>query len=592
MIECDLPLGRPGLVVHNELLLSGWAAGPTGVTGVVVDVDERTWTAGYGLDTPGLRERLPSYKDADQAGYRLWIDTSTWSPGSRHVAVATYTEDGRRYAIEGEIDVQPFSPRGSDPVLDTAALGEDVVALKLDAPDIEDGVARIEAPLEVRGWAHAGEGIETVLVTIDGVHQYEALRPVARPELVEDLGRGAAKSAGFCLLVDPVEYAAGTHKLSVVALTGTGRVSGTECEFVWVPPDTASTAGGLEDSDRDDGVPARRNDCLDAADPNRPWEDRALVAEADAAMSRTEARLAISGQEHALRQLRHAEGDAGALVERPRSELAAARQRLKDLRVQFEEVRRREEHARREADEKAEEWMAGRSTLETTRSELESALGDLRDAGDRLAQQNEAMASLVNSASWRLTKPLRATKRLLRQVAGRSMVGALALFAVLAIGLSACASEEPADNDAGASSVEGSYRLGEDGGTLIGDSSQGLRVRSGAVAGFVDNVIPEGDAVNITGWASTADHSAPAELVVGIVEGRGVSETTPSAERPDLVKAFGTKAIERSGFVFFVETSALDCSARAGGLTVFGVVAGEASPLQFVGNSRRELESC
>ena len=46
-LGCDLPIERPGTIVHNELSLTGWAASSQGISGVVVQIDDRAFNATY-----------------------------------------------------------------------------------------------------------------------------------------------------------------------------------------------------------------------------------------------------------------------------------------------------------------------------------------------------------------------------------------------------------------------------------------------------------------------------------------------------------------------------------------------------------------
>ena len=394
LIECDLPLGRPDLVAHNELVLGGWAGSPKGIAGVAVQIGERQWNAAYGLDTPSVAERLPGVAGADRAGYRLAIDTSGWEPGPRIVTIAAFDREGGRSAVEGAIEIRPF---GGEPLREppdgVAASEEDEVALTLDSPAIEAGTADVDGALDVRGWADAKAGIEAVIVTLDGAVQYEALRPIARPDLLHRLGRERALDAGFALRIDPVDCPPGRYRLMVSALSRDGRAAGIECELTCrAAGPSAVTNVELADEAR---VPQPRADG-ELAEMQRTWESRALLAESDAALCRAEARLAAIGEQRARRELRDAEDGIGAPAGRLRAELATARQAAAGLRAEL-------------------------ATSEQTAAELCEELATAqRDAAELREQRDSAagrQAALEASLSWRLTRPLRAAKRALR---GRS----------------------------------------------------------------------------------------------------------------------------------------------------------------------------
>lgn len=301
LIECELPLGRPGLVAHDELVLVGWAASPKGISGVAVQIGERQWNAAYGLDTPEIARRLAWIDGADRAGYSLAIDTSGWQPGPRVVTVAAFDREGGRAAVEGGIEIRPLTAPAEGDAGAPAAPGRGEVTLVLDSPTVESGTAQVEGALEIRGWAFADEGIEAVLVTLDRSIQYEALRPLARPELLREAGPDVAADAGFALRLDEADCPPGRHRLTVVALGRDGGTAGVDCELISNPAPEFPERLSPPDA------PARRRDGEPTPDDDRPWRELALLAESDAALSRAEARLARAGEERARRDLRDAE---------------------------------------------------------------------------------------------------------------------------------------------------------------------------------------------------------------------------------------------------------------------------------------------
>jgi hypothetical protein len=313
-LECNLPLGRPGLIAHNELVLEGWAVSPRGIAGVAVQIEERQWNASYGLDTPAIVKRVPEFPQAERAGYRLAIDTSGWTAGLYYVTVAAFDVEGGRSAIEGHVDVRPFEP--PDPATEhrPPSLTNGEMAMHLDTPSLSEGVTEVEGPVDIVGWAHAEEGIEAVVVTIDGSIQYEALRPIVRPDLLETHGIEIAAEAGFALRLHPSECPPGRHSLSVVALGRDGGTQGVQGELVCgsaeaTPEDAVGSPAVTWLQDRDEPAPIPDWESA-RSDPARAtismWEDRALLAEADAALSRTEADLAARSQERTARDLQTA----------------------------------------------------------------------------------------------------------------------------------------------------------------------------------------------------------------------------------------------------------------------------------------------
>jgi len=341
LIECDLPLGRPGLTAHNDLRLSGWSASPKGIAGVVVQIDERQWNTSYGHDTPAVGQRHPAIEGAGRAGYHLSVDTSGWEPGTYYVTVAAFDREGGRAAVEGQVEVRPFPAQDVEDAGDAAATVVDGPVIRLDAPlDAAAEPCEIEGPVTVSGWAHADEGIEAVLVTVDGTVQYEALRPIARPDLLVDLGREVALSAGFTLQLGALDCPPGAHSLTVAALTRGGRTAGVERELRCRSPLAPQLGAPPVERALEPSAPRLRDGDVELSETDRAWKERALLAEADAAQSRAEAGLARTEQERVRRELRAVELDSGVLLGRLRDELATARMGLASLREELDEAQR------------------------------------------------------------------------------------------------------------------------------------------------------------------------------------------------------------------------------------------------------------
>jgi hypothetical protein len=313
-LTCDLPLGRPGLTVHNELVLTGWVVSRRGISGVAVQIGERQWNAGFGLDTPSLPAQFPDMPAADRSGYELRIDTSKWGRGQHYVTVAAFDTDGERTAVEGWIDVLPFESAHESVAEARAALASGGIALFLDEPEGERWTEAVDGAVAISGWAHAHAGIEAVLVTVDGRHQHEALRPIVRPDVIQDIGADVAGEAGFVSRVDEVQCPPGRHTILVVAVARDGRAVGAERQIV------VSTAPATQPKPPDTEARGTTEPDLLASDADLRamivhWQDRALLAETDAALSRTELDLARTQQERTAWELewlkaRFAEADA------------------------------------------------------------------------------------------------------------------------------------------------------------------------------------------------------------------------------------------------------------------------------------------
>jgi septal ring factor EnvC (AmiA/AmiB activator) len=127
------------------------------------------------------------------------------------------------------------------------------------------------------------------------------------------------------------------------------------------------------------------------------WQDRALLAEADAAASRNQADIARTHQEATLRESRDLQRElvalGGSLAE-ARAEFAKTRSDLTEVRTQLDE--RAAEHA---------------TLLDEQSTQLETQATQLAATEQRAARAEATVTTVENSLSWRITRPLRAVKR-------------------------------------------------------------------------------------------------------------------------------------------------------------------------------------
>lgn len=405
LLSCDLQVDRPGAYAHNELVLSGWAVSPDGATGVIVDIDDRTLNASYGLDTPALAARMPEIPGAEHAGYFLRIDTSDWEPGPRQVTIATFDRKENAARIVGEVTIRPFEPPGAtlEENLDRIAAGK--VAMALDAPQLQGGDFELEGSVKIHGWAHAKDGIEAVLVTLDGCHQHEALRPISRPDLLGDYDREVALDSGFTSLLLDDECGPGSHSLTVVALGHNGEAIGVTCEFLKRPESPGAEARPTR---REDLAKPRRRD------PERgqnALEERALLAEASAAESRAEARLVHEHQRSFGRAWRQLEAKAQGF-DTVQGELEQRTAEVEQVKDELQRCAVEADLARGELQRRAAQANQARGELSGVRRELEAVREGLNATREELAEQVALLDRLERSASWRITRPLRSVKRL------------------------------------------------------------------------------------------------------------------------------------------------------------------------------------
>lgn len=247
VLACDVPIDQPGLLVHHELALSGWAVSVRGIESVAVTIDgERQLQASYGLDTPWVAETAPDMPGAGTAGYELRLDTSKWTPGSHRIAIVATDRKGRRATVAGRVEVVPFEQPRYSVADNRAAIAAGEPVMWVEEPRIVDGVPELDGGLDVSGWAYAPGGIESVLVTVDGLSRYEALRPISRADLLAEYGAEVAAESGFFLSLDRAELLPGPHSISVVALARNGQAVGIEGKVVCPAEPAASGDGKVE----------------------------------------------------------------------------------------------------------------------------------------------------------------------------------------------------------------------------------------------------------------------------------------------------------------------------------------------------------
>jgi hypothetical protein len=158
------------------------------------------------------------------------------------------------------------------------------------------------------------------------------------------------------------------------------------------------------------------------------------------------------------------------------------------------------------------------------------------------------------------------------------------LFAavLLTIGFAACGNSESNGSTSGESNVTATTTPGK---------NSSFTVKKGVVRGYVDSAKVEGNAVLLTGWAASHDLSQTADQAVAQVGGETVVEAVPAVERADVAAYYGKPALKHSGFLLRIPLSALECSAPAGGVQVFGVLHGSGGRLALVEGSSGTLSN-
>lgn len=240
-------------------------------------------------------------------------------------------------------------------------------ALESSAEAIDDGVIVLSSEIPgsgateelgrvfIRGWCYATGGIDRVLAFLDGRSYHEVLFPVPRPDVEQALGRPDALLSGFALPLDAEACPPGEHSLTLLVVGTDRRRVGRSMSFRCGAAGNGPLPPRTPDTTLD--PPTDQSELLDRYE----FESlRATVAERHAFVSLTESNVVTAAY--------------GALQRSSRRKLDSARHTL-------EEAERRAADAEQRAAA-AEYW---------------------------LAEQRRSM-------SWRVTRPLRAAKRVARRI--------------------------------------------------------------------------------------------------------------------------------------------------------------------------------
>lgn len=389
---------------------------------MVVDIGDRSLNASFGLDSPEVAARMPDMPGADRAGYLLRVDTSGWESGTRHVKIATYDHDQNVATIVGDIAIRPFEVVKPTVEEAGARVAAGKVAMCLDSPSVPGADEAVDVPVRVHGWAHAPQGIEAVVITVDGRYQHEALRPVCRPDLLNQYGRDVSLDAGFTSLLLDEECGPGRHTVTIVALGKEGNAVGTTRELLCGAESTASSDSRIER--QGDLAKPKLRDKKRAPEAETALEDRVFLAEASAAQSRAEARLVHEHQRsfgRAWRQLETKAQNYDAVrreLDQRQADLSQATAEADELRDALAAMKVQRELL----DQRTTELEEARRFLRGAEELLEKRIADLGEANAELVatrQELERHAVLVeeieNSTSWRVTRPLRAARGLFRR---------------------------------------------------------------------------------------------------------------------------------------------------------------------------------
>jgi len=461
---CEAPDVHVERTAAVPVEIAGWAASPAGIESVIVTIDgRRRLEALHGMVRPDLRARLGD--TVATGGFAIHLDPAECPPGWHELTVVAIAADGRAVGVSGVVNCRPAAPlqasgeETEDPLADVTArkLGE---AGERFVPVIHREMALAPEHYARYGWAapmaadavvlDAGCGIgwgtamlarharrvvgidlspaavaeaarqhgdraefrEGDLLSLpfpDGEFDvavcFEAIEHVADPEAALDELRRVLSKDGLLLVSSPNRgvFPEG-NPFHLRELTSAELTAGLKARFANVVTNRqqtyyASLLGDdstllLDDPDAELGAHVTK---LVGSPPGT--ELYAVAAASDAPLPPSTARIVLgTGLEHEeQRQLTELWRDRAIHAE------AAAAAIRTEMHFVLREQRKTLAHV-----QGADDAVARVAALDAQVIELSETLEACR----------RGQAALVDSASWRLTRPLRGLKRVLRRGPG------------------------------------------------------------------------------------------------------------------------------------------------------------------------------
>ncbi len=212
-LGCDLPLDLRPVMAHNELLIGGWAwSSNDDIVAVEVELAGRVTLASYGHPSPFLAS---AFDHSDHCRFELRLDTSALSRGTHELRIRARAADGAVAELTGTVQAEPFLRAPWELSAQRAAVASGEPAMWCEVPNIFGGIT-VLPPLTIRGWAHAGSGIESVTAFIAGI-PFDGVVGLPRLELDAAVGGPVGLSGGFRIEVAGDRVPMGRHEVVVIA---------------------------------------------------------------------------------------------------------------------------------------------------------------------------------------------------------------------------------------------------------------------------------------------------------------------------------------------------------------------------------------
>jgi len=215
-LECDMAT----LSANGDLAISGWALASAGIDRIRVFLrdellgDELLGEAGYGLDRPDVGNQFPTLMRSHQAGFRFTAKVDPSQLQSELVfELETVLKDAtsRRYPVAIAVQASRAS----------AAAGVPDPLFVLDEPRVIDGRVKdiLQNGLLINGWAVARDGIDRIVVELDGIEAGTAYYGIRREDVAHAYPAWPnALLSGFTLSLPRRVFTAGHHSVTVRAI--------------------------------------------------------------------------------------------------------------------------------------------------------------------------------------------------------------------------------------------------------------------------------------------------------------------------------------------------------------------------------------
>ncbi len=201
------------LTENGNLAVLGWAACPSGVRQIEVELDgEPVGSVELGGARPDVGNNYPEIPGARNAGFRFRAALGRDCAGERLLRLTIRGAEGEERVVLHSVRAQPAPAVG--------ALAKEVPAIRshLETPSVTDkhAAGTVRGFMSVNGWAFAPDGISEIEVFVDGISQGNAHYGIRREDLQAAFPTENALMAGFAMLVPPQVMKPGRHEVRIV----------------------------------------------------------------------------------------------------------------------------------------------------------------------------------------------------------------------------------------------------------------------------------------------------------------------------------------------------------------------------------------